>query len=75
MKIRFEESTAEGVVMSILTGLDVNSGLSVGSLYDVTHITETDDGRAVYHFIDDDGEERFTVLKGSLRTFSILPDA
>lgn len=75
MKIRFEESTSTGVLLSIITGSDVQQGLSVGSLYDVTSITETDDGRAVYHFIDDDGEERFTTLKGSLRKFSILPDA
>lgn len=75
MKIRFEEATAEGVLMSFPAGFDVNTGLSVGSLYDVIRITEADDGRAVYHFIDDDGDERFTVLKGSLRTFSILPDA
>lgn len=75
MKIRFEEETKLSVMISTMAGINVNQGLSVGSLYDVTHITETDDGRAVYHFIGDDGEERFTVLKGSLRTFSILPDA
>lgn len=75
MKIRFEELTEQGVLFSIVTGISADKGLSVGSLYDVTHITETDDGRAVYHFIDDVGEERYTTLKGSLRTFSILPDA
>lgn len=75
MKIRFEEPTEQGVLMSAVLGINVDQGLSVGSLYDVTNITETDDGRAVYHFIDDDGDERYTVLKGSLRTFSILPDA
>ena len=75
MKIRFEEPTEQGVLFSIITGINVDHGLSVGSLYDVTNITETDGGRAVYHFIDDNGEERYTVLKGSLRTFSILPDA
>ena len=75
MKIRFEELTEQGVLFSIVTGISADKGLSVGSLYDVTNITETGDGRAVYHFIDDDGEERYTVLKGSLRTFSILPDA
>lgn len=75
MKIRFEEPTEQGVLMSAVSGINGDLGLSVGSLYDVTNITETDDGRAVYHFIDDDGDERYTVLKGSLRTFSILPDA
>lgn len=75
MKIRFEELTEQGVLFSIMTGINADQGLSVGSLYDVTNITEKDDGRAVYHFIDDAGEERYTVLKGSLRTFSILPDA
>lgn len=75
MKIRYEEPTEQGVLFSIMTGISVDKGLSVGSLYDVTNITETDDGRAVYHFIDDNGKERYTVLKGSLRTFSILPDA
>lgn len=75
MKIRFEEPTEQGVLMSAVLGIDVNKGFSVGSLYDVTNITETDDGRAVYHFIDDEGDERYTVLKGSLRTFSILSDA
>lgn len=75
MKIRFEESTEQGALLSVVTGMDVNTGLSIGSLYDVTAISETDDGRAIYHFIDDDGDERYTVLKGSLRTFSILPDA
>lgn len=75
MKIRFEEPTEQGVMFSIITGINVDKGLSVGSLYDVTDITEKDDGRAVYHFIDDAGKERYTVLKGYLRTFSILPDA
>lgn len=75
MKIRFEESTEQGALLSVVTGMDVNTGLSIGSLYDVTAISETDDGRAIYHFIDDDGDERYTVLKGPLRTFSILPDA
>lgn len=75
MKIRFEGSTEQGVLLSIMAGINVDQGLSVGSLYDVTNITETDDGRAVYHFIDEDGEESYTVLKGSMRTFSILPDA
>lgn len=75
MKIRYEEQTEHGVRRSVVLGTNVDQGLSVGSLYDVTAITETADGRAVYHFIDDDGDERYTVLKGSLRTFSILPDA
>lgn len=75
MKIRFEESTETGVLLSAVTGIDVHKGFSVGSLYDVTAISETADGRAIYHFVDDDGDERYTVLKGSLRTFSILPDA
>lgn len=75
MKIRFEEPTEMGELMSEGLGINVDQGLSVGSLYDVTDITESADGRAVYHFIDDDGDERYTVLKGSLRTFSILPDA
>lgn len=75
MKIRFEEPTEQGVLFSTMTGINVDRGLSVGSLYDVTNTTEAGDGRAVYHYIDDDGDERFTVLKGSLLTFSILPDA
>lgn len=75
MKIRYEEPTERGVLMSAVLGINVDQGLSVGSLYDVTNITETGDGRAIYHFIDDDGEERYTTLKGSLLTFSILPDA
>lgn len=75
MKIRFEEPTEQGVLFSTITGINVDNGLSVGSLYDVTGITETVDGRAVYHYIDDDGDERHAVLKGSLLTFSILPDA
>lgn len=75
MKIRFEESTEYGASLSIVFGIDVNNGLSIGSLYDVTSITEAEDGRNVYHFIDDDGDERHAVLKGSLLTFSILPDA
>ena len=75
MKIRFEELTEQGVLFSIVTGISADHGLSVDSLYNVTNITETSDGRAVYHFIDDVGEKRYTTLKGSLRTFSILPDA
>lgn len=71
--IRFEGLTGLGELLEA-AGINPAKGLSVGGTYEVIDITESKfrEGVNVYHFIDEDGEERSTILKGNVFTFSIF---
>lgn len=74
MKIRFEEMTDFGEVLSKLTGEDLMIGLSIGGVYDVTDCRACSERPDVneYHFFDDDGTPRVVILHGNLFVFSLI---
>lgn len=71
--IRFEGLTNLGKLLEAM-GANPAQGLSVGTAYEVNDITTSDFNPEVntYHYIDDDGEKRHTILNGNLFTFSIF---
>lgn len=71
--IRFEGLTGYGELLEV-AGLSPAQGLPVGGTYEVIDITESEfcEGVNVYHYIDDDGDKRETILNGNVFTFSIF---